>query len=81
MNSKYNVLKFKKNKFESINDLISVEEPLEISIKYKDQDKWLSNSLVITMRTPGQDEDLVRGFLSNEQTNQKLKEKRKKDIV
>jgi FdhD protein len=74
MNSKYNVLKFKKNKFESINDLISVEEPLEISIKYKDQDKWLSNSLVITMRTPGQDEDLVRGFLYNEQIIQSISE-------
>ena len=74
MNSKYNVLKFKKDKFESINDLISVEEPLEISIKYKDQDKWLSNSLVITMRTPGQDEDLVRGFLYNEQIIQSISE-------
>ena len=39
MNSKYKVLKFKKNKFENTNDLISIEEPLEISIKYKDQDK------------------------------------------
>jgi FdhD protein len=74
MNSKYKILKFKKDKFESIDDLISVEEPLEISIKYKDQDKWLSNSLVITMRTPGQDEDLVRGFLYNEQIIQSISE-------
>ena len=74
MNSKYKILKFKKDKFESIDDLVSVEEPLEISIKYKDQDKWLSNSLVITMRTPGQDEDLVRGFLYNEQIIQNINE-------
>ena len=60
MNSKYKVLKFKKNKFENTDDLISIEEPLEISLKYKDQDKWLINSLLITMRTPGHDEDLVR---------------------
>ena len=74
MNSKYNVLKFKKNKFENTDDLISIEEPLEISLKYKKQDKWLTNSLIITMRTPGHDEDLVRGFLYNEQIIQNLSE-------
>jgi len=74
MNSKYKVLKFKKNKFENTDDLISVEEPLEISLKYKDQNEWLTNSLIITMRTPGQDEDLVRGFLYNEQIIQNLSE-------
>ena len=74
MNSKYKVLKFKKNKFENTDDLISVEEPLEISLKYKDQNEWLINSLIITMRTPGQDEDLVRGFLYNEQIIQNLNE-------
>ena len=74
MNSKYKVLKFKKNKFEKTNDLISIEEPLEISLKYKDQDKWLTNSLMITMRTPGHDKDLVRGFLYNEQIIQNINE-------
>tara|TARA_B100000424_G_scaffold141505_1_gene107513 strand:- start:103 stop:942 length:840 start_codon:yes stop_codon:yes gene_type:complete len=74
MNSKYKVLKFKKNKFENTNDLISIEEPLEISIRYKDQDKWSTISLSITMRTPGHDEDLVRGFLFNEQIIQNLNE-------
>ena len=72
MNSKYKVIKFKKNKFENINDFISIEEPLEISLKYKEQDKWVQNSLSITMRTPGHDEDLVRGFLFNEQIIQNL---------
>ena len=57
MNSKYKVLKFKKDKFENTNDLISIEEPLEISLKYKDHNKWLTNSLAITMRTPDHDED------------------------
>ena len=74
MNSKYKVIKFKKNKFEKIDDLISIEEPLEISIKYKDQNKWVTSSLSITMRTPGHDEDLVRGFLFNEQIIQNLNE-------
>ena len=74
MNSKYKVLKFKKNRFEKADDLISIEEPLEISLKYQDQAKWITNSLSITMRTPGHDEDLVRGFLFNEQIIQNLNE-------
>ena len=74
MNSKYKVIKFKKDKFEKVDDFISIEEPLEISLKYKNQDKWVINSLSITMRTPGHDEDLVRGFLFNEQIIQNLKD-------
>ena len=74
MNSKYKVIKFKKDKFENIDDFISIEEPLEISLKYKNQDIWETNSLSITMRTPGHDEDLVRGFLFNEQIIENLKD-------
>ena len=74
MNSKYKVIKFRKNKFENVDDFISIEEPLEISLKYKIQDSWVTNSLSITMRTPGHDEDLVRGFLFNEQIIQNLKD-------
>ena len=74
MNSKYKVIKFKKNKFENVDDLISIEEPLEISLKYKKQDSWETNSLSITMRTPGHDKDLVRGFLFNEQIIENLKD-------
>ena len=74
MNSKYNVIKFIKNKFKKIDDLVSIEEPLEISIKFKDHNEWVTNSLSITMRTPGHDADLVRGFLFNEQIIQDLNE-------
>jgi len=72
MNSKYKVLKFKSNQFENVDDLISIEEPLEISIRYQDQGKWVNQILSITMRTPGHDEDLVRGFLFNEQIVQNI---------
>ena len=72
MNSKYKVTKFLKGKLENIEDLISIEEPLEISLKYNDKEKWITKSLSITMRTPGHDEDLVRGFLFNEQIIQNL---------
>ena len=74
MNSKYKVTKFIKNKFENIDDLISIEEPLEISLKYREKEEWLTKSLSITMRTPGHDEDLVRGFLFNEQIIQNIKD-------
>jgi len=74
MNSKYKVIKFKKDKFENVDDFISIEEPLEISLKYKNQNSWETSSLSITMRTPGHDEDLVRGFLFNEQIIQNLKD-------
>ena len=74
MNSKYKVTKFFKDKLENIEDLISIEEPLEISLKYKNQDKWITKSLSITMRTPGHDEDLVTGFLFNEQIIQNTKD-------
>ena len=74
MNSKYKITKFKKNEFENFEDLISIEEPLEISLKYKEKDNWLTKSLSITMRTPGHDEDLVRGFLFNEQIIQSIED-------
>ena len=74
MNSKYKITKFTKGKLENIEDLISIEEPLEISLKFKDKEKWITKSLSITMRTPGHDEDLVRGFLFNEQIIRNIKD-------
>ena len=74
MNSKYKVLKYNSNKFENIEDLISIEEPLEISIKFKEKDDWIKRILSITMRTPGDDKDLVRGFLFNEQLIKNIKD-------
>jgi len=67
MNSKYKVLKYSSNNFKDVEDLVSIEEPLEISLKYKEKDNWVEQTLSITMRTPGNDQDLVRGFLFNEQ--------------
>ena len=72
MNSDYKVFKFRNNTLNELNDQISVEEPLEIIIKFKDKDKWIENTISITMRTPGDDEDLVRGFLFNERVIEKV---------
>ncbi len=66
MNIKYNVIKSKDSSIEEVKDFISVEEPLEMNLKYKIDGKWITEHLSITMRTPGQDEDLISGFLFNE---------------
>ena len=74
MNSKYKILKYSANKFENVEDLISIEEPLEISLRFKEKDKWITKILSITMRTPGDDQNLVTGFLFNEQIVQNIKD-------
>jgi FdhD protein len=72
MNSNYKVLKFKSKNLKEVDDQISIEEPLEIIIKYKEKENWIENTISITMRTPGDDEDLVRGFLFNERVIEKI---------
>ena len=66
MNSKYKTIKYRKNKMDSVDDSISIEEPLEMIVRYKENNKLIENSISITMRTPGDDENLVIGLLFNE---------------
>tara|TARA_Y100000590_G_scaffold192136_1_gene218472 strand:+ start:2047 stop:2883 length:837 start_codon:yes stop_codon:yes gene_type:complete len=66
MDIKYNVTKLKENKTEEVKDHVSVEEPLEMNLRFKQNSNWHSENLSITMRTPGDDEDLIIGFLFNE---------------
>lgn len=66
MDIKYNVSKLKNSKLEEIKDYVSVEEPLEMRLKFKKNSKWEVQNISITMRTPGNDEDLIKGFLYNE---------------
>lgn len=47
-------------------DLIAVEEPLEIQIEYQSGGKRIKKSISVTMRTPGNDEELATGFLFTE---------------
>ena len=72
MNSNYKVIKFRSNKSKEVEDQVSIEEPLEIIIRFKNKDSWVDNTISITMRTPGDDEDLVRGFLFNEKVIEKI---------
>jgi len=74
MDIKYNVSKFKNSKLEEVKDSVSIEEPLEMRLKYKKDDKWEIQNISITMRTPGNDEDLIRGFLYNEKIIENMNE-------
>jgi FdhD protein len=49
-----------------VSDLISVEEPLQISVGWEDQRGIQAKTVAITMRTPGEDEALATGFLFTE---------------
>ena len=72
MNSDYKVLRFESKILNEFDDQISIEEPLEIILKYKDKKNWVEKTISITMRTPGHDEDLVRGFLFNERVVEQI---------
>ena len=85
MDIKYNVIKLKENEKEEIKDHVSVEEPLEMNLRFKKNGNWQTENLSITMRTPGNDEDLIAGFLFNERiiedVNQLLKIEKQGDKV
>ena len=47
-------------------DLLAVEEPMEIRLEYGPATKRLQKNISVTMRTPGNDEELAAGFLFTE---------------
>jgi len=85
MDIKYNVTKLRENKTDEIKDNVSVEEPLEMNLRFKQNSNWHTENLSITMRTPGNDEDLITGFLFNERiiedVNQIIKIEKQGDQV
>lgn len=60
------IIKFRNNRFETLNDHLASEEPLEIQLAYGPLGQRQQMSLAVTMRTPGADFDLVYGFLFTE---------------
>ncbi len=48
------------------NDMLAVEEPLEIQLVFGPQGRRTKKTISITMRTPGQDDELALGFLFTE---------------
>ena len=61
-NGRYKILKVQNEITKEAEDNTAIEEPLEISITHSCERKIIS----ITMRTPGNDEDLASGFLFTE---------------
>jgi FdhD protein len=59
--------KFSATGHSTVQDVVAVEEPLEISIAYKVQNIWQYKTIAVTMRTPGKDKELAIGFLYTEQ--------------
>lgn len=51
---------------ESAKDRVAIEEPLEIRLGFETAGERLTRSVSITMRTPGDDEELALGFLFSE---------------
>lgn len=63
---RYSVKRLKRGEVERIVDTVAAEEPLELRIRYWFKDTQLSQSLAVTMRTPGHDRELAAGFLLSE---------------
>ena len=57
---------FSTNKIYHKEDLLAIEEPLEIHISFMRNGIRVTKSISVTMRTPGQDEELSVGFLFTE---------------
>lgn len=51
---------------QGISDKLAIEEPLEVSMEYKNPDSREVKTISVTMRTPGQDKNLALGFLFTE---------------
>jgi FdhD protein len=60
------ILKINGTQVHGKEDFLAVEEPLEIRLSFLENNKRTDKSISVTMRTPGQDEELAAGFLFTE---------------
>lgn len=57
------VRRIEESRSERLTDVVAVEEPLEIRLRYWIKDAQITENLALTMRTPGHDRELAVGFL------------------
>lgn len=60
------VVRYENGTTRTVADLVSVEEPMGIRLKFADGAELTTKDLSITMRTPGNDGELALGFLYTE---------------
>lgn len=65
------VVRFENGGFRTASDFVATEEPLEIRVVFGPKGKRKDRSLSITMRTPGNDQELAAGFMIGEGIVQK----------
>ncbi len=65
------VLRATSSGISSRDDLVATEEPLEIQVSYEKRGLRVTRSVSVTMRTPGNDDELAAGFLFGEGLIQK----------
>ena len=63
---KFTVKRVDKSGRERLTDTVAAEEPLAIRLRYWFKGAQTTESLALTMRTPGQDRELALGFLYSE---------------
>jgi FdhD protein len=63
---RYSVKRLDHGAAERIVDTVAAEEPLEIRLTYWFKEAQLSQSLAVTMRTPGHERELAAGYLVSE---------------
>lgn len=57
---------YRKDKLEELDDLLAAEAPLEVELRYFKAGEQQKLPLVLLMRSPGKDKELVTGFLLSE---------------
>jgi len=63
---RFSVKRVREHEAERVVDTVAAEEPLEIRVSYWFKDAQIADSLALTMRTPGNDQELAAGFLYSE---------------
>ncbi len=63
---RFDIRRVRHNTAERVIDEVAVEEPLEIRLSYRFKDALRTESLAVTMRTPGHDRELAAGYLLSE---------------